>query len=157
MKHWSQKTLLLVVLLLVLGSIGIMLLVRYPFDYMGSSAFTAGESEDARRARPLAEATGSEFLTVFVYGEEGEVAAYMVGGQTDEFASFREAVTGATPAPGGKDESFSDLLVFSFEDGSTLEVAYSPGRNAIYYDEKLYTLSVELQPLISAVEERFNE
>ena len=157
MNDRSSKSLFLAIVILALVSIGIMLLVRYPFADMGSTDPANGGRAEQRQARPLADAASAEFLTVFVYGEGNEMSAYMVGGKTGEFGAFGEAVTGSVPSAGEKDETYSDLLVFSFADGSTMEIAYSPSVNTISYEGILYTLPIELQPKISAVEERFKE
>lgn len=147
---------LLVVAVLVLASIGIMLFVRYQFGKVDSGGSGEESATRTQPVRPLAETGEAEFMTVFVYGEDGEMAAYMVGGQTQEFDSIRGAVASATDTARQADESFSDLLVFSFPDGTTMEVAYSPASNSLSYGGNVFQLTEELNPYINTVVERFN-
>lgn len=147
---------LLVIAVLVLASIGIMLLVRYPFGSVDTSGSGGNNQTQARISRPLTASDEAQFLTVIVYGEDGEMAAYMVGGKTEEFGSIRDAIAGATSSGGKPDDSYSDLLVFSFSDGTTMEIIYSPPANAIAYDGGIYQLDEDLVPVIKKVEERFS-
>lgn len=147
----------LVIAVLVLASVGIMLLVRYPFGDKDTSASGGDRHTQTQQTRPLSASGEAEFVTVFVYGDDGEMAAYMVGGHTDEFSSIQDAIAGASSGTGNTDESFSDLLVFSFSDGTTMEVAYSPGLNSLSYGGSIYELQEDLGPTIKRVEERFND
>ncbi len=109
----------------------------------------------ATRSHTLAEAGSADFVSIFVYDGEGGVASLMVSGSTEEFQRFVDAVRGAVPTEGERDDSFSDLLVFSYGDGSSLELPYSRTRNRLAYEGRLYQPAAELAPLIESVEVRF--
>ena len=86
---------------------------------------------------------------------DGSLASYMVGGSTEEFRAFAEAVASARPVEGTSDATFSDLLVFSFGGGDTLEIAYSRSRNQIILTDRLFQPGVNLAPMITNVEQKF--
>ena len=64
--------------------------------------------------RTLAEAPQARFISLFVTNPAGGVSSFLVGGKTDEFNAFAAAVAEGRPIEGGSDESFTDLIVFSF-------------------------------------------
>ncbi len=152
----SRKTLAvfaaaLAALLIVLALATVLLTSE---DTSGSRG--SGPSEDgAPRQHALSEAPQARFLSIFAVSADGSLASYMVGGQTDEFNAFAAAVAGAPEIVGGSDESFTDLLVFSFGTNDTLEVAYSRAHNQFILEDRLYQPKANLAPMIAAVEEKF--
>lgn len=103
------------------------------------------------------DAPQAKFLSIFASNADGSLASYMVGGKTEEFDAFAADVASAPPAEGVSDESFSDLLVFSFGPGDTLEVAYSRGRNQFILGDRLFQPAENLAPMIANVEQKFNQ
>lgn len=122
---------------------------------------TAGRGADEQsetaipEPRTIADVPKARFLSIFVSDPAGNLASYMVGSGTPEFDGFAEAITGAQPAPGESDETFSDLLVISFGSNDTLELSYSRSRNQFILDDVLYQPTADLSPMISTVESKF--
>lgn len=105
--------------------------------------------------RSLADVPQSRFVSIFVSDAEGNLASYMVGGDTPEFDGFAEAITNAQPVPGISDETFSDLLVVSFGTNDTLELSYSRSLNQFMFEDMLYEPRADLSPMIAVVESKF--
>jgi hypothetical protein len=105
--------------------------------------------------RTLADVPGARFISIFVTDATGNLASYMVGGGTEEFDSFTEAIANAEAAPGVSDETFTDLMVISFETNDTLELSYSRSSNRFILDDVLYKPTTDLSPMIAAVEGKF--
>lgn len=105
--------------------------------------------------RTLADVPQARFLSIFVSDAAGNLASYMVGGDTPEFDGFAEAMANAQPAPGISDETFSDLLVISFGTNDTLELSYSRSRNQFILEDVLYQPTASLSPMIATVESKF--
>ena len=153
----KQKTrpLILVILFLVIVSTALVLALRFTAGNEGVETDTIDPFTAAGREHSLGDAGKAEFLTIFVYDGEGGVSSFMVGGSTQEFQAFVAAVRDARRAMGEKDDSFSDLLVFSFSDQSTLELPYSRSRNLMAAGGQLFTPSSAIGPMIAGVEARF--
>jgi len=105
--------------------------------------------------RSLADVPQARFISIFVSDTAGNLASFMVGGETPEFDGFAEAIANAQPAPGLSDETFSDLLVVSFGTNDTLEVQYSRSLNQFMFEDVLYQPAADLSPMISVVESKF--
>ena len=124
----------------------------------GSAAAGAGDATAKTPSAPehvLADAPRARFLSIFASGADGSLASYMVGGSTDEFSQFADAVATAGPVDGTSDASFSDLLVFSFGADDSMELGYSRTRNQFILVDRLYQPAVNLAPMISNVEQKF--
>ncbi len=117
---------------------------------------STGTNGGAVHERTRAEAPQAKFLSIFVTTSAGGLASYMVGGDTDEFMAFADALVSAQPVEGISDETFADILVLSFGNNDTLEIPYSRTRNLFIIDETLYQPSANLGPMIAAVEQRFS-
>lgn len=153
MKKIGNGALIFVVVLAIASAVFILVVRRVHEsedvieDHSGAATVLAG-------SRTLEDTGAADFLSIFIYDGEGGVASFMVGGSTTEFSDFVEAVSNAEPAAGSQDESFTDLLVFSFEDQSTLEMAYSRRYNLIRYKNSLYAPSADLASMILSIEKR---
>jgi len=108
------------------------------------------------RQHTLADARQASHMNVTVYDEGGHPAYLGWSGGSEAMESFTEAVSGASPVAGEPDESFADLIVFYFRDGSTLATAYSRSRGLLSFEGGLYQPAGEIGTLILEGEERFN-
>ncbi|MDO8737300.1 MAG: hypothetical protein Q7K29_09515 [Thermoleophilia bacterium] len=113
------------------------------------------DSSVAITPKNLADVPQARFMSIFVTDAAGNLASYMVGGGTQEFDGFAEAIANAQPATGASDETFSDLLVVSFGANDTLELSYSRSRNQFILEDVLYQPTASLSPMISTVESKF--
>ena len=102
----------------------------------------------------LAELHAADFVSIFVYDGNGGVSSFMVGGGTGDFARLAGAIAGAQPVDAGKDESFADLLVFSFGNNDTVEIEYSASRGLLSFNGVRYRPADALTPLIDSVEKK---
>ena len=119
----------------------------------GATALQPGESAPRRS---LAETPQARFISLFVSNPGGDLASYMVGGKTDEFNAFAATIAGAQPLQGGSDETFTDLLVFSFNTDDSLEIAYSRAHNQFILEDRVYQPVTNLAPMIAAVEQKLS-
>lgn len=110
----------------------------------------------APRERTLQDAPQARFLSIFSSSGDGSLSSYLVGGKTDEFNAFGEAIAGARPADGASDETYADLLVLSFGEDDTLEISYSRAHNRFILGDVIYEPATELAPMIESVEQKFN-
>lgn len=146
-----------------LGTLALLIVVlvfvasRVNNDNGDAAGGDAGRSESTASARPrnLADVPRARFVSIFVTDAAGNLASYMVGGGTSEFDGFAEAITNAKPAAGASDETYSDLLVFSFGANDTLELSYSRRLNLFILEDVLYQPSASLSPMITTVENKF--
>jgi len=156
MKSWDKITVFIVALgtlLIVLALVTVLL--------MGSGGASGDNTSnqktgDPARERTLSEVPGARFLSIFVSDANGGLASYMVGGKTDEFQDFTEAVAAASQLDGFGDETFEDLLVFSFGENDTLEMSYSRTLNRFILGDRVYQPSGNLAPMIDLVEKKFS-
>ncbi|MHB1361317.1 MAG: hypothetical protein ACYCW5_01800 [Thermoleophilia bacterium] len=143
----------------LLALLGLMtfLLARNGGGAAGADAGSGTTGTGGAREHALQDAPQARFLSVFTSNADGSLASYMVGGKTEEFNTFAADVASGQPVEGASDATFSDLLVFSFGAGDTLEVAYSRRRNQFILGDKLYQPAGNLAPMIANVEQKFNQ
>lgn len=139
--------------LLVCASVAFVLIVRAHSDEAGSQAPPSAAATEAA-AHSLADLPSAAFLSLFVYDANGGVASFMIGGGTDDFRQIAGAVATAAAVDESKDESFSDLLVFSFGSDDTVEIAYSASRNLLSLGGVRYRPAAGLPQMLSRVEKR---
>ncbi len=156
LKSLKARQLIPVVIILAFASVALLLVFRFTFDRGNGSPEQDDGADAVAVTHSLSDAESAEFLTVFVYDEGGMLVSLMVGGSTEEFSSIAAAVAGASPAEGVIDDTFSDLLVFSFGEGDTMEVPYSRARDLLFYENQLLTPASELPPVIDSVEKRLS-
>ncbi|MHB8857877.1 MAG: hypothetical protein ACYC6Z_00100 [Thermoleophilia bacterium] len=143
--------------LLTLLGLMTFLIARNSGGTAGADGGIEGTGATGPRDHSPQDAPQAKFLSIFASNTDGSLASYMVGGKTKEFDAFAADVASAPPAEGASDESFSDLLVFSFGAGDTLEVAYSRSRNQFILGDKLFQPAENLAPMIADVEQKFNQ
>lgn len=129
-------------------------------NYRGDGGTGAGNYEAARtatgRAHGLDDSPQARFLSIFVYDARGGVSSFMVGGGTEEFGRFAEAIRDAQPVGETEDETFSDLLVLSFGSNDTMEMSYSRSRNLLAFNGQVYRPPLDLAAIIGSVEQRLS-
>jgi len=152
----KSRPVVLAFLFLALVSLAVVLVLRYTSGVDGVETDTVDPMARKGRSHGPGEAGQADFLTILIYDAGGAVASYMVDGYTEEFDAFVGAVRGARPVEGVRDESFSQLLVFSFPDGSTMELPYSPSRGQLAQGDMFFVPAADLEPMILSVEERFD-
>lgn len=146
---------MLAVLFLVAASVLLAVILIRDRDAVDAGGTEARQAQDLHHN--LGDAGEAEFVSIFVYQQGGDMTSYMVSDSTDNFGGLAAAVTGAKPVAGERDESFTDLLVFSFKDRSTMELSYSSARNLLSYEDALYMPAADLAPMIGEVEARFDQ
>jgi hypothetical protein len=152
----STRPTLVLILFFAMVSLAVVLVLRYTSGVGGVETDTVDPVAREGRYHSLGEAGQADFLTVFIYDAEGNVASYMVGGSTREFAGLADAVRGAREVDGQRDDSFTDLLVFSYSDNSTLELPFSPATGMFASGERLYRPAGDIAPMIEGVVHRFD-
>lgn len=150
-----KHKLVIVFLLLV----GLALSVILFTDNGGEERLDSWQTDYARtsaaKSYGLSDARQSSHLNITVYSGEGRQKYLGWSGDSDELASFTEAVAGAVPAEGSPDESFTDLMIFYFDDGGSLELTYSRERGMMMLDDQLYRPASDITPLIDAGLKRY--
>lgn len=155
MKRLTTRPALMALLFLALVSILFAVIIIHDRDAIDVGGNEVREARE--RLHSLDEVSQAEFVSVFIYQDEGEMASYMVSDSTPDFDALASAVINAAPMTGERDESFSNLLVFSFSDKSTLELPYSEARNQLIFNDGVYAPSADLAPIIGDIEARFDE
>ena len=152
----SVKVLLTLMVILALVIVASVLLIRsLGRNEEGVENGLSGTVSTVRE-RTIAEATRANFLSLFVYDANGGVSSFMVGGKTEEFDAFASALVGASPVEARADESFSDLIILSFDSKDTLELSYSRKLNIFKLGDQGYAPRENLTPMIEEVEQKFN-
>lgn len=144
----------MLVTVLVMVSAALFFALRGGSDEGHTGSGPSGE-RGITRVYSLNEVGMAGMLTVMVYDESDNISSVMVSSRAAEFDSFVHAIRDARLTPGEPDESFSDLLVFSFSSDNTLEIPYSRDRGLLIYRQQLYDPSGDLTTLIETVEEKF--
>jgi hypothetical protein len=154
MKRLLARPALMAALFLILAAVILALVLIRDHDAVDAGGSEARQAQE--RIHSLNDAARADFASIFIYQPEGDLNSYMVSDSTDDFVGLAEAVSNAVPVSGERDESFSDLLVFSFKDQSTLELSYSSVRNLLVFGDAVYAPAGDLAPMIESIEAHFD-
>lgn len=108
----------------------------------------SGGAPPPDRQRSPGEAAAAVSIQVIWFDSETGRASYMIDATDGRLAAIGAAVSSATPVTAVADESFTQLLVFSFGANDTMEISYSPGKNLLMAGEVFYMPASDLKALL---------
>lgn len=116
-------------------------------DSRGRLGGAAGRQSAVQRLPGEAEKSSS--LEVVSFDSLTGSSSYRIESGGGGLEPIARAVSGAAPATGTADDSFTELLVFSFGPGDSLELSYSPGRNLLMTGESFYAPAEDIAALLA--------
>lgn len=151
----GRRLLLLFVALACLAAVVVFLARDRGTDQVDSWETDYSPTQPGRQYS-LGDVRQSSHMNVTVYDEAGNPTFLGWSGGSEAMEKFVEAVAAAAPAEGEPDESYADLLVFYFDDGDSLAMAYSRQRDLLVFEGQLYQPAGDIGSLIIEGEEKFN-
>jgi hypothetical protein len=152
----SNRRLLILFLVLLGIIVALIAMVRTSGEEKVDSWETDYVQTTEKRDYSLGDAENAERMNVTVYRDDDRPLYLAWSAGSEQMDSFVAAVAGATPVSGSSDETFSDLIVFYFQDGDSFAMTFSRDHELLMFNEQLYSPAGEIVPLIVSGEERYN-